>query len=92
MFSRNVMVIIFSYELHTQPYADNLTSNSNCSTGDLKVSGMTKHSDSETIEGSLELCYNKNWFSVKYDYYYRFNKDLVCQSLGYGVNPGKNCQ
>ena len=76
--------------MHT--YFDNLASNSNCSTWDFRVSGMTKRSDTEAIEGRLELCYNKNWFSVNYNNrYYGLNPNVVCQRLGYEINTGKKC-
>ena len=72
-------------------HAHILASNSNCSTWDLRVSGMTKTSDTEAIEGRLELCYNRNWFSVDYDNGYYLDENVVCQSLGYEINTGKKC-
>ena len=49
---------------------------------------MTKRSDTETIEGRLELCYNRNWFSVQDYSNYGLDEDLVCQSLDYEINIG----
>ena len=64
---------------------------SNCSTWDLRVAGQTVTNSSMTIEGRLEICYNKKWYSLARDIFPFSvrNARLVCQSLGYGVNAGK---
>ena len=53
---------------------------------------MSKRADTEAVEGRLELCYNRKWFSVQdHSNNYRLNRDIVCQSLGYGLNTGEKC-
>ena len=64
---------------------------SNCSTWDLRVAGQTASNSSMTIEGKLEICYNKKWYSLAQNNFpfTVWNEKFVCQSLGYEANAGK---
>ena len=77
--------------IYIYTHTGNDISNSNCSTWDLRLSGMTPSSNTEAIEGRLELCYNRNWFLIQ-DHHFFFDIYSICSKLGYGINTGKNCQ
>ena len=55
-----------------------LSGYTNCTDGQLRLVGGTE------LSGRIEICYNRVWYGVCADNYYRYNKPAaICKGLGF---------